>query len=93
MESTLWLKIYRVLAIAIVALPIILNWLLEGSLLSSLLYVPIVSLAFGGLAIWLDRQLLKFAATLTRRRAKPVASAPKLSRLLNQNSKSNCCFY
>ncbi len=55
--SLIRIILYRTLATAIVLAPIVINILLEGNIVSSLLYTPLLSIIFLGVAIVLDSKL------------------------------------
>jgi hypothetical protein len=49
---------YRVLAITVITLPVILNVIYPSSIVSSLIYIPLLSLALTMLLVYLEKQLL-----------------------------------
>ena len=51
------MTVYRILAIFIVITPIIANILFKGDIVTSLIYMPVLALAFAFLVTYLDKKL------------------------------------
>ena len=58
---------YRVLAILVTILPIILNVIYPSSIVSSLLYIPLFSLALAVFFVYLEKQLLLTCLLINKR--------------------------
>jgi len=52
------ISLYRLSAIIIVAAPIALNVYLQGAIINSLIYTPLISLVLAGIAIYFDDKLV-----------------------------------
>ncbi|WP_448566620.1 hypothetical protein [Thalassotalea ganghwensis] len=53
------LTLYRLAAITLVILPVTINLINQGSLIYSLLYLPVIMLTLSAVLVWLDRILIK----------------------------------
>ncbi len=63
MNSRQVISIYRAMAILIVVSPIVLNVVLVGDFVMSLLYAPLVSLTLAVIAVTIDSKLAKAMAS------------------------------
>lgn len=60
MLSTIIIVIYRIIALLILAIPTVLNMYNNGSIVSSIIYVPLITLGLSGVAIFFDGKLETF---------------------------------
>jgi hypothetical protein len=51
------MTIYRIIALLIVSIPIAVNLYSKGDIVSSIIYVPLITLALSGIAIFIDAKL------------------------------------
>ena len=51
------MAIYRVIAVLLLSMPIAINILIQGDIVSSIVYVPLIILALSGIAIYIDGKL------------------------------------
>ena len=49
--------IYRVIALLVLSIPMVINLYIQGSIVNSLIYVPVITLGLSGLAIFIDGKL------------------------------------
>lgn len=49
--------IYRIVALLILSVPIAANLYIKGDIVSSIIYVPLITLALSGIAIFIDGKL------------------------------------
>ncbi len=52
--------LYRIFAVLLILLPVVFNLINQGSLISALVYVPLISCAVAGLAIFIDGLLVEY---------------------------------
>lgn len=58
MLTNIIISIYRILACLMIASPIVINVLLNGGMLMSFIYIPLLCLFFSIFAIYADKKLL-----------------------------------
>jgi len=51
------MTIYRIIALLILSIPIAVNLYSKGDIVSSIIYVPLITLALSGIAIFIDAKL------------------------------------
>lgn len=73
MFSSKVMLIYRIAALLILSIPIALNINNKGDIVSSIIYVPLITLALSGIAIFIDGKL---ADLLNRAIALPKFKVP-----------------
>jgi len=69
MLSSKLMLIYRIIAISILSMPTAINIYSKGDIVSSIIYVPLITLVLSGVAIFIDGQLerlLNKTGALTR---------------------------
>lgn len=66
--------IYRVIAILILSIPMVINLYIQGSIVSSLIYVPVITLGLSGIAIFIDGKLEMICNKRTSLSKLPVPS-------------------
>jgi len=66
---------YRVVAVLLLSMPMAINFIIQGGIVSSFVYVPLITIALSGIAIYIDGKL---EALCTRDRVLPTfaLSAP-----------------
>jgi len=57
MKAVLFISLYRIATILIIIAPVFANILLQGSLVSSLVYAPLASLVLAIIAIYFDAHI------------------------------------
>ena len=57
MFSSKIMIIYRIVALLILSIPIAVNFLSKGDIVSSIIYVPLITLVLSGIAIFIDSKL------------------------------------
>jgi hypothetical protein len=57
MFSSIILAIYRIIALLILSIPIAVNLYNKGDIVSSIIYVPLITLVLSGIAIFIDAKL------------------------------------
>lgn len=57
LSSKIIMVIYRVIAVLLLSMPIAINIIIQGNIVSSIVYVPLITLGLSGLAIWMDGKL------------------------------------
>ena len=67
------MAIYRVIAVLLLSMPIAINMIIEGDIVSSIVYVPLIILALSGIAIYIDGKL---DVLLSRNRVLPTITVP-----------------
>jgi len=65
--------IYRVIAVLLLSMPIAINMIIEGDIVSSIVYVPLITLVLSGIAIYIDGKL---EALLSRNTVLPTFTVP-----------------
>lgn len=81
MLSKLFILSYRLLAISVLIIPVIINIILKGDIVVSLLYLPLLSLILSLLFIHVDQQLCHFFDALKLK--KQPRSAKNISTLVS----------
>ena len=76
MFSSKIIVIYRIMAVLILAIPIAVNIYSKGGIVSSILYVPLMTMGLAAIAIFIDGQLEDFLnrPVVVSRGEVPVAS-------------------
>lgn len=77
------LSLYRTIAILAVALPISLNIIFQGDVITSILYVPLTSLLLSSMFIFLDKRLVELLTLFEK--ASSRSQGQINSRALNTN--------
>ncbi|PKG81691.1 hypothetical protein CXF85_17100 [Colwellia sp. 75C3] len=57
MLSSKILVIYRIITVLLLSIPMAVNIYIKGDFVSSIVYVPLITLVFSGLAIFIDGKL------------------------------------
>jgi hypothetical protein len=57
LSSKIMMVIYRVIAVLLLSMPIAINIIIQGGIVSSIVYVPLITLALSGTAIYIDGKL------------------------------------
>jgi hypothetical protein len=73
LSSKIIMVIYRVIAVLLLSMPMAINILIQGNIVSSIVYVPLITLALSGIAIYIDGKL---AVLLSRNRVLPTFKVP-----------------
>ena len=73
LSSKIIMAIYRVIAVLLLSMPIAINILIQGDIVSSIVYVPLLTLALSGIAIYIDGKL---EVLLSRKRVLPTFKVP-----------------
>ncbi len=73
LSSKIIMVIYRVIAVFLLSMPMAINMIIEGDIVSSIAYVPLITLALSGIAIYIDGKL---DVLLSRNRVLPTFKVP-----------------
>lgn len=57
MFSSIIIAFYRIIALLILSMPIAVNLYSNGDIVSSIIYVPLITLGLSGIAIFIDAKL------------------------------------
>lgn len=76
MLSSIIMVIYRIIALLILTIPTVLNMYNNGGIVSSIIYVPLITLALSAIAIFLDGKLesLLNRSMIIRKYTVPIAN-------------------
>jgi hypothetical protein len=76
MLSSIIMVIYRIIALLILTIPTVLNMYNNGGIVSSIIYVPLITLALSAIAIFLDGKLesLLNRSMIIRKCTVPIAN-------------------
>jgi len=69
LSSKIIMVIFRVIAVLLLSMPMAINILIQGNIVSSIVYVPLITLALSGIAIYIDGKL---EVLLSRNRVLPT---------------------
>lgn len=58
MLKIIFIILYRILVCLVISLPIIINYLVDGSIVTSFIYIPLLCLFLAFIAIYLDEKIL-----------------------------------
>jgi len=73
LSSKIIMVIYRIMAVVLLSMPMAINILIQGGIVSSIVYVPVITIALSGVAIYIDGQL---EALFIRNRVLPTFKVP-----------------
>ncbi|XPF94493.1 hypothetical protein ACM9HF_00340 [Colwellia sp. RE-S-Sl-9] len=57
MLKIIFIAVYRILMCLFIALPIVINYLVDGSIITSFIYIPLLCLFLTFIAIYLDEKI------------------------------------
>ena len=75
MFSSKIMAMYRIIALLILSIPIAVNIYNKGDIVSSIIYVPLITLCLSGIAIFIDSKL---ESLLKKSSASPVLKVSKV---------------
>lgn len=84
------ITLYRISALLLISAPIAFNNLLSGSIISSLIYTPLLSLMLASLTIYLDAKLKASLECLSTKNQMKLNQCPDINFLLKQDLKHGC---
>lgn len=59
MLNIIFITLYRILVCLVITLPIVINYLVDGSIVASFIYIPLLCIFLAFIAIYLDEKIRK----------------------------------